>query len=94
MGRQDSPDDVERVEREVAQCEAEQVYHWELVTRGIELAHEVGGEVPPIEDAHGEERREEDDAVDPLRPAARVASLVEEPVQEAERGESSARKMG
>ena len=73
---QDSPDHVERVEREVAQREAEEVYGGELVARAVERAHEVDGEVPPVHDAHGEERREEDDAVEPLRPAARVAGLV------------------
>ena len=39
----------------------------------------MDGDVPPVHDAHGEEGREEDDAVDPLRAAARVSRLVEEP---------------
>ena len=74
----DAPDGIQRVEREVPQAERDEVDVGQLRAGGEERFHELHGQVPPIHDAAGEERREEDDAVDPLRSAARVARLIEE----------------
>ena len=80
-GRQegrDAPDDVQRVQREVAGAERDKVDLGELCARGEESLHELDGDVPSVHDPAGEEGREEDDAVDPLRGAARVSGPVEE----------------
>ena len=74
----DAPDGIERVEREVPQAERDKVDVGQLRAGREERFHELHGQVPAIHDAAGEEGREEDDAVDPLRSAARVARLIEE----------------
>ena len=60
--------------------EREEVRGGELRAGGVERAHEVERDVPAVDDPDGEERREEDDAIQPLRGRARVAGLVKEPM--------------
>lgn len=77
-GERYAPDDVEGVQREVPDGERDEVDVGELGARGEERLHELDGDVPSVHDPAGEEGREEDDAVDPLRGAARVSGPVEE----------------